>query len=1270
MLDYFCSLQIERNELVFTRTMISNTNSDSTSNRCKGTRSHSAQGLASSVSSPAMKIPLPPRPWITDAEDDSSDEIDGTVREDGVVAMERTRLRSRYRHHKQRQTLVPIGIFWDIENCQIPRGCSAVDVVAAIRSKFVRDGRREADFVVVCDVRRESSQRLSELNDAQVSLIHVCRTQKNAADDKLRQCMRRFGDLHAPPAAILLISGDIDFAADLSDFRYRKNMEVILVHKMNTSTALIATASSHYCFDELASSLPRKLPPHDTRGDMCNEVEVRNLPIYQPTELVSSRLRYLAKKCGGRVVHINAPNALIRFTSGEHASRALMRMDGEDVYGRTISTRLHHSRTSVPPTYSSDEGYSTAAASSYPGPSTSYMPPPQVCSSPREASSYGTPRSSVGNEWALALQQLPAPTPPPHDFCPPPAPKPRKIRGTHGTVNLDRSGCSSSNSNEGRRESGSRAVSPWNSSASFSEHSEGEETSAELTVSNLPPYEPTVLQEMLIQLFNQYVNVVRVSVWAAGEGPLATIVLRSEWDARLAIARIHKRRLDNQWNGRRLELSLGKPSPAPNLDVLRARIRAILLDQKNFTLPLLRLRDAYASRHCCALTTSDIAKLKDTVIIHEGFGRMVQLVDLTPVSNSEMEEAPWKCHIHASMNTGQEDGSRILQPVYMELSVLTNNVHILLENHGGILPLLSFVECYEAHFEALVCETRHGVALELLLRSVPGVEVRDAPSRHLAWRQTDTLPDTIATSESSRSSADRERPRTAPALEPMLALFERELIDLLRTAPRCSIPFSKLIPAFHHHFGRQCRVADYGFTKLPDLLAALSNAIVVLGSGSSRIITISATAQSRRWTSDLVKLLKAQPGRSVVVQDIPQLYQSTFGRAFSPVDYGVCTTAELMQRIGPQSVTVAPDGTISLPRRIPTSEEKARTRQFAMQAVELLRHTPNLRMEFSRFVPAYHAHFGRQLRVAHYGCVKLVELFELIPECVAVTAELNGERSVRLCGGAARSVVAQRLRALPPLPLRDLPAHYATLYGALPMPAMLDAESVEGLVYAAGGCVENGAVMAPGTSPAWSCALLAACAALSGDRSVARGSTHEYFSAAFRRLRSCEPDLRRLAAAGVLAVVQDARLQLANTWRTVWRLAQILADKAPMTTEDVFVEYARRYEPVFPGGESGTEGVTEFLRQYSEIFTELENARWTLCAGVIVPRCRELLPGPAHEDYSVHDTPPGQKGSRVFESPKNNIWCSPPASALPAPTALLTQENRRRIRLAAHFDGS
>ncbi|XP_013199732.2 meiosis regulator and mRNA stability factor 1 [Amyelois transitella] len=1223
----------------------------------KESRSHSAQGLSRTVSSPAMKIPLPPRLWITDIENESSDDMEDIERDDGVFTAERTRVRSRYRHKQRSVANIPLGIFWDIENCQVPRGCSAIDVVSAIRNKFLT-GRREADFVVVCDVRKESSNRLQELNDAQVSLIHVCCTQKNAADEKLRQCMRRFGELHLAPAALLLISGDINFAADLSDFRHRKNMEVILVHKQNTSSALISCASSHYCFNELTAHLPRNpktlSQTEDDEPDTC-VIEVVNLPNDHPPEKVSRRLKRLADNCGGKVLRVTAPTALLKFPTLIHTMRALKRMDGEDVFGRKISTR--YARNAFQPAYSSDEGYSTAASQP---PVRAFVPPPRppLCPSPRDIPASA---QSIANEWALALQQLPA-----HALEYQPQHKPRKIRGTHGSVSLDRSGCSSSNSgDDSRREnSQSRAMSPWNSS-SVSEQSEAEgESTAELSVSNLPPYEPQVLQEMLTLLFSQYVPVVRVSIWAAGEGPQATIVLRSEWDARLAIARIHKRRLDNQWTGRRLELSLGKPSPAPNLDVLRARLRAILLDQKNYSLPLLRLRDAYASRHCCALTTSDIAKVKDTVIIHEGFGRMVQLVNLTPVSSAEMEAAPWKCHIHASLSTGHEDGSRILQPVYMEVAALANNMHVLLEKHGGVLPLLTLVECYEATFAPLLVDSRRGVALELLLRSVPTLEVKDSPSRHLTWHsESDTPPHN---NDSSRSSGERERPRTAPALEPMLALFERELIDLLRTAPRCTIAFSKLIPAFHHHFGRQCRVADYGFTKLPDLLAALSNAIVVLGSGSSRVITISAAAQGRRWTSDLVKLLKAAPNRSVSPRDIPELYQATFGRPFTPVDYGVCTLAELVQRVAPQAVIVDVDGTLSLPRRTPTPEERGRTVQFAMEAVELLCYTPNLRMEFSRFVPAYHAHFGRQLRVAHYGCVKLVELFELIPEAVSIYSEASGERSVRLAVRAARAVMAQRLRAITPVSMADLPQQYAAHFGAPPLPDVLDMSSLEMLVYAAGGCIEGGVARGAGSAPRWASAALAACAALSADRSVARGSTEEYFTSAFRRMRSAEPDVGCLVASGVVEVC-DRRIRLTPAWRIVWRLAQVFAERTtPMLANEVLAEYTKRFEPVFPNSELGINGIVEFLRQYVEVFSET-CGQWSLCAGVALPRPRDAAP--AHEDYSVHDTPPGQKGSRVFESPKINIWCSPPASALPPPTSLLTQE-KRRTRLAAHFDAS
>lgn len=60
-----------------------------------------------------------------------------------------------------------------------------------------------------------------------------------------------------------------------------------------------------------------------------------------------------------------------------------------------------------------------------------------------------------------------------------------------------------------------------------------------------------------------------------------------------------------------------------------------------------------------------------------------------------------------------------------------------------------------------------------------------------------------------------------------MALFSRELVDLLKTFPHCMMPFNRFIPAYHHHFGRQCRVADYGFTKLIDLMEALPNVVQV-----------------------------------------------------------------------------------------------------------------------------------------------------------------------------------------------------------------------------------------------------------------------------------------------------------------------------------------------------------------------------------------------------------------------------------------------------------
>lgn len=39
--------------------------------------------------------------------------------------------------------------------------------------------------------------------------------------------------------------------------------------------------------------------------------------------------------------------------------------------------------------------------------------------------------------------------------------------------------------------------------------------------------------------------------------------------------------------------------------------------------------------------------------------------------------------------------------------------------------------------------------------------------------------------------------------------------------------FNKFVPAYHHHYGHQCRVSDYGFTKLIELFEAIPDVVKV-----------------------------------------------------------------------------------------------------------------------------------------------------------------------------------------------------------------------------------------------------------------------------------------------------------------------------------------------------------------------------------------------------------------------------------------------------------
>ena len=48
-------------------------------------------------------------------------------------------------------------------------------------------------------------------------MVHISATAKNAADDKIRQSLRRFADTHPPDTRIILVSGGSVFSMDTKE---------------------------------------------------------------------------------------------------------------------------------------------------------------------------------------------------------------------------------------------------------------------------------------------------------------------------------------------------------------------------------------------------------------------------------------------------------------------------------------------------------------------------------------------------------------------------------------------------------------------------------------------------------------------------------------------------------------------------------------------------------------------------------------------------------------------------------------------------------------------------------------------------------------------------------------------------------------------------------------------------------------------------------------------------------------------------------------------
>lgn len=162
------------------------------------------------------------------------------------------------------------------------------------------------------------------------------------------------------------------------------------------------------------------------------------------------------------------------------------------------------------------------------------------------------------------------------------------------------------------------------------------------------------------------------------------------------------------------------------------------------------------------------------------------------------------------------------------------------------------------------------------------------------------------TREMSQSCLDDNETNNSKSQSDSLSIFCREVRNLLRSKPNCMIPFSKFVPAYHNHYGRQCCVYQFGYTKLIELLEAIPHVVQIIGDGTNRYITLTHREQIKRFASDLIKVVKSQPGKKLKLSSFARAYEQVLGRLFRLEDYGTNNINVLLAEIWEGTINIMP----------------------------------------------------------------------------------------------------------------------------------------------------------------------------------------------------------------------------------------------------------------------------------------------------------------------------------------------------------------------------
>ncbi|XP_047322557.1 uncharacterized protein LOC124926388 isoform X2 [Impatiens glandulifera] len=149
-----------------------------------------------------------------------------------------------------------ISVWWDIENCQVPKTSDPHSIAQNITSALVKMNYcGPVSISAYGDTTRLPGSVQEALNSTGIALNHVPAA-KDASDKKILVDMLFWAVDNPAPANYLLISGDRDFSNALHQLRMRR-YNILLAQPKNASQPLVAAAKSVWLWTTLfAGGLP------------------------------------------------------------------------------------------------------------------------------------------------------------------------------------------------------------------------------------------------------------------------------------------------------------------------------------------------------------------------------------------------------------------------------------------------------------------------------------------------------------------------------------------------------------------------------------------------------------------------------------------------------------------------------------------------------------------------------------------------------------------------------------------------------------------------------------------------------------------------------------------------------------------------------------------------------------------------------------------------------------------------------------------------------